>query len=445
MTREQLLDRIRQAGVVGAGGAGFPTYKKLDAKVEHIIANGAECEPLLYKDRVVMLEESESFIRGLQIMQQITGASTVTVCVKEKNADVIDVLQPLMDPLGFKSLIYPNVYPAGDEYVLVHAVTGRLIPPGGLPLQVGCVVDNVETIVNVANAVDGKSAHEKWITVTGEVKSPKTIKVPLGTSFRDCIDLAGGLTCDNPTILTGGVMMGGISTDLDAPVTKTIGGLIVLPTDHYLVQRKTAPKETYTRIGHGQCDQCSMCTELCPRYLMGYPIEPHKVMRNLLMSGEAKQRMSQWAQFCCECNICSLIACPEQLDPKSMCVDAKALLRETDSGWSDEEIDRLVRGIHPARHGREIPISKLYTRLGLKPYDRSANYSSETVSPVNVVIPLRQHIGAPAKATVSVGDSVNAGDSVGTTDAKDLGCPVHTGVTGRVVEATNDRVVVSAG
>lgn len=445
MTREQLLDRIRQAGVVGAGGAGFPTYKKLDAKVEHVIANGAECEPLLYKDRVVMLEESQKFIRGLQIMQEITGASTVTICVKEKNADVIEVLEPLMEPLGFKSLVYPNVYPAGDEYVLVHAVTGRLIPPGGLPLQVGCVVDNVETIVNVANAVDGIPVHEKWVTVTGEVQSPKTIKVPLGTSFRDCIELAGGLTCDNPTILTGGVMMGGISTDLDAPLTKTIGGLIVLPTDHYLIQRKTAPKETYTRIGHGQCDQCSMCTELCPRYLMGYPIEPHKVMRNLLMTGESKHRMSLWAQFCCECNICSLIACPEQLDPKRLCVDAKALLRETETSWTDEELDQLVRGIHPARHGREIPISKLYTRLGLNPYDRSANYSSETIQPGNVVIPLRQHIGAPATATVKVGDSVSAGDSVGETHVKDLGCPVHTGISGRIVEASKDRIVVAAG
>lgn len=373
-SREEWIRLIREAGVVGAGGAGFPTWKKLDVQVEHVIANGAECEPLLYKDREVMLQEAERFIRGLEVMQAITGAKTVTVCVKEKNADVIDVLRDAMDARGFQSLIYPNVYPAGDEYVLVHAVSGRLIPPGGLPFQVGCVVNNVETIVNIAKAVDGIPVHEKWLTVTGEVANPITFKVPLGTSFRDCIERAGGLTCSDPVILTGGVMMGGLSTDLDAPVTKTIGGLIVLPADHYLVRRKSAPKETYTRIGHGQCDQCSLCTELCPRYLMGYPIEPHKVMRNLLMTGDAKQRLSLWAQYCCECNICSLIACPEQLDPKNMCVDAKALLKEKQVSRTPEELEALTRGIHPAREGREIPIQTLYTRLGLAPYDRKAGY-----------------------------------------------------------------------
>ena len=442
--REQLLQKIRQAGVVGAGGAGFPTYKKLDAQVEHVIANGAECEPLLYKDRTVMLEEAERFVEGLAIMQSITGAHTVTVCVKEKNADVIDALQPLLDTRGFKSLVYPNVYPAGDEYVLVHAVTGRLIPPGGLPLEVGCVVDNVETIVNVARAVQGTPVFEKWVTVTGEVRNPQTIKVPLGTSFRECIEQAGGLTCSDPAILTGGVMMGGWSMDLDAPITKTIGGLIVLPADHYLVRRKTAPREAYTRVGHGQCDQCSLCTELCPRYLMGYPIEPHKVMRNLLMTGESKARLSLWAQFCCECNICSLIACPEQLDPKNMCVDAKALLRETQTRRSDEELEQLIRGIHPAREGREIPIGTLYTRLGLKPYDRHAHFVETSLTPSSVEIRLGQHIGAPGKAIVSVGDTVTAGDIVGTTQPDQLGCPVHTGISGRVTSITQASVIISA-
>lgn len=444
MSRKELLDRIRAAGVVGAGGAGFPTYRKIDARVEHLIANGAECEPLLYKDREVMLQEPERFIKGLQVMKQITGAGTVTVCVKEKNADVLDILQPLMEPLGFDSLIYPNVYPAGDEYVLVHAVTGRLIPPGGLPLDVGCVVDNVETILNVANAVEGIPVFEKWVTVTGAVREPKTIKVPLGTAFRSCIGMAGGLACDHPAILTGGVMMGGFSENLDDPVTKTIGGLIVLPRDHYLVERKTMPREAYTRVGHGQCDQCSMCTELCPRYLMGYPIEPHKVMRNLLMTGEARQRLSLWAQYCCECNICSLIACPEQLDPKNMCVDAKALLRETGTGRTEEERQVLTRGIHPARDGREIPITTLYTRLGLKPYDRPAKFVAERPDPARVTIPLRQHIGAPAVAKVAVGDGVAAGDIVGATEATDLGCPVHSGISGRVTAVTDSSIVISA-
>lgn len=439
-----MLTHIQAAGVVGAGGAGFPTAKKLDVQVEHLIANGAECEPLLYKDREVMLQESERFVRGLAVMQQLTGAKTVTVAVKEKNADVIERLQPLLDAHDFDSLVYPNVYPAGDEYVLVHAVSGRLIPPGGLPLQVGCVVDNVETILNVAKAVEGLPVCDKWVTLTGAVKDPKTVVVPLGTSFRDCLELAGGVTCDDPVVLTGGVMMGGFSDNLDEPITKTIGGLIVLPRDHYLVGRKTAPREAYTRVGHGQCDQCSMCTEMCPRYLMGYPIEPHKVMRNLLMTGEEKQRLSLWAQYCCECNICSLIACPEQLDPKNMCVDAKALLRENKLGRTPVELETLTRGIHPARSGRELPIETLYTRLGLRPYDRHADYVDTPVQPARVELRLRQHIGAPAAPVVAVGDRVKPGDPVAQLPEGALGAPVHASISGTVAEITATAVILTA-
>ncbi len=437
-----LSDLIRDAGVVGAGGAGFPTFRKLDAQVEHLIANGAECEPLLYKDREVMLQEAEAFVEGLRIMQQLTGAAHVTVVVKEKNADVLDVLTPLMDPLGFKSLVYRDVYPAGDEYVLVHAVTGRLIPPGGLPLQVGCVVDNVETILNVAHAAAGKAVTEKWVTVTGAVKSPATYKVPVGISFRDCIEAAGGATTPDPMILTGGVMMGGVAGGLDDEITKTIGGLIVLPADHYLIQRKTASQSTYTRIGHGQCDQCSMCTEMCPRYLMGYPIEPHKVMRTLLMTGEAKERGSLWAQYCCECNICSLIACPETLDPKSICVDAKKILRDSGTKREKVELESLTRGIHPGRSGREIPIKTLYQRLGLRPYDKKAPYLGSLPQPAKVVIPMQQHIGAPCVPCVAVGDRVRVGQCVGKVPDGQLGAPVHASIDGTVTEAGETRVSI---
>ncbi|MGD9489124.1 MAG: 4Fe-4S dicluster domain-containing protein, partial [Calditrichaceae bacterium] len=308
--KKQILDKIRLAGVVGAGGAGFPTYKKLDASVEHIIANGAECEPLLYKDREVMLREQDALFNGLLHMQKLTGAEKVTIVVKKKNSDLVEMLRPQADKLGFQIFVYDDVYPAGDEYVLVYEITGRRIPPGGIPLQVGCLVDNVETIINIAHAIEGRTLTEKYITITGAVKNAITTKVPIGTSFKDCIEAAGGLTVDNPAVITGGVMMGKVEFDLSLPVSKTNGGLIVFPDDHYLIKRKTASKESYTRIGHGQCDQCSMCTELCPRYIMGYPIEPHKVMRNLLMTGEAKERMSLWAQYCCECNVCSYIACP---------------------------------------------------------------------------------------------------------------------------------------
>ncbi len=443
MEKSEILEKIRRAGIIGAGGAGFPTYKKLDARVEHIIANGAECEPLLYKDRETMLREGEYLFLGLKIMQQITGASRVTIALKEKNRDVADRYQTTAQKYGYEFFIYEDVYPAGDEYVLVYEITGKRIPPGGIPLQVGCVVDNVETIVNIARAVDeDKPVVDKFLTVTGEVQKPVTVKVPVGTSFGDCIDLAGGLTVSNPLILTGGVMMGGAETDLNKPVSKTLGGLIVLPSDHYLAKRKTTPRETYTRIGHGQCDQCTLCTEMCPRYILGYPIEPHKVMRNLLMTGEAKERASLWAQYCCECNVCTMIACPEGLDPKNMCVDAKQLLRERGLSRTREELEVLFRDVHPAREGREVPISTVYRRLGLTSYNRAARYQEIELKPERVVLPLNSHIGAPAKPTVRVGEQVKRGQKIADVLPDQLGCPVHASIDGRVVSIENNTIAI---
>ena len=436
--RTQILSRIRSAGVVGAGGAGFPTYKKLDASVEHIIANGAECEPLMYKDREVMIQEQERMLAGLSIMKQITGADRVTIAIKRKNSDLMKSLQPAAAKLGFATHVMEDVYPAGDEYILVYDITGRRIPPGGIPLQVGVVVDNVETIVNIARSAEGVPVTEKYITVTGAVREAVTVVVPVGTSFRDCIDLAGGLTVKNPVVFTGGLMMGGMETDLSLPVTKTTGGLIVLPPDHPLVERKGAPKPQYTRIGHSCCDQCSLCTELCPRYILGYPIEPHKVMRSLMMTGAERDRISLWAAYCCECNICTLFACPEKLDPKNICVDAKGRLREQRISRSTEELDQLFREVHSAREGRQIPIAMLYQRLGVKPYDRKAHFSRASLSPGSVTIPLRASIGTAATAAVKEGTVVRKGDCIGFVPDDKLGCPVHASIDG-TVKAIDER------
>ncbi|MFV1968144.1 MAG: 4Fe-4S dicluster domain-containing protein [Pirellulaceae bacterium] len=442
--KQAMLQRIREAGVIGAGGAGFPTYKKLEATVEHLIANGAECEPLLQKDRESMIRDGDAFFRGLEIMRGLTDAAEVTVAVKRKNEDVLDRYRDRVDTSGFRSFVYEDVYPAGDEYCLVYEVTGRQIPPGGIPVQVGCVVDNVETIVNVAKAADGNPVTEKYLTFNGAVAKPFTTVLPIGVSIEECLELAGGCTVDDPVILVSGVMMGGVTRDLSQPITKTTAGLIVLPADHYLVRRKTASQETYTRIGHGQCDQCSFCTELCPRYILGYPIQPHLVMRTLLMTGDAKDRGSLWAQYCCECNVCSFIACPEQLDPKNICVDAKALLREKGMGRTEAELEPLFQPAHPARKGREIPIKTLYTRLGLTPYDQKAPFEEVNWQPRRVTIPLDTHIGRPAEPSVKQGDVVQCGDVIATVGAKDLGCPVHASIDGRVSSVGAKTIEITA-
>ncbi|HVP39699.1 MAG TPA: 4Fe-4S dicluster domain-containing protein [Candidatus Saccharimonadales bacterium] len=444
LDRDEALRAIRAAGVVGAGGAGFPTYKKLESRVDHIIANGAECEPLMYKDREVMLQRPEELLRGLAVQRELTGAERVTLAVKRKNADVLEPLRPAAEREGVELFVMEDVYPAGDEYVLVNDITGRRMRPGGIPLQVGVLVDNVETIVNVARAVEGRPVTSKFLTVAGAVREPLTAEVPVGTPIRDCLDLAGGCTLSDPVVLTGGVMMGGLETDLSLPVTKTTAGLVALPADHPLVQRKGAPQREYDRIGHSCCDQCMLCTELCPRYILGYPIEPHRVMRSLLMTGEERDRISLWAEFCCECNVCTLFACPEKLDPKNICTDAKHRLKQQGLRRSPEELERLFAPVHGMRKGRQIPIAMLYQRLGLRPYDHPAPFVPATPRPAQVTLALNSHVGVPATPTVQPGAAVRRGEPVATVAADQLGCPVHASVDGTVSEVNPRGVVIRA-
>lgn len=177
---------------------------------------------------------------------------------------------------------------------------------------------------------------------------------------------------------------------------------------------------------------------------MGYPIEPHRVMRSLLMTGEAKERISLWAQYCCECNICSYIACPEILDPKNICVDAKQLMREKNLSRSPAELETLFRDLHPARAGREIPITKLYQRLGLTPYDRHAEFVKNGFQINEVIIPLDSHVGAPAKAVVKEGERVSKGQKIAAVDDSALGCPAHASIDGTVVKIDEKGIKIKA-
>lgn len=220
-----------------------------------------------------------------------------------------------------------DFYPSGDEYELVYHATKRLIPPHGLPLDVGCVVNNVETFYNVANAVKGKPVTQKFICVAGCVKNPSTFWVPVGTSFEDVLKFAGGTTIKDYGIFVSGLLMGRLTYDPSEPVTKTVGGLIILPKDHYLIMRSDRPIEDMNRIGKSACDQCSYCTEFCPRYLLGYDVQPHKVMRSLAFTTTGNAVWNQYADLCCSCGLCSLYACPEDLYPREACNQGKAELK----------------------------------------------------------------------------------------------------------------------
>ena len=244
-----LVEQVRKAGVVGAGGGGFPTHVKLAAKADTVIANGAECEPLMHKDAALMESEAATVVRGMRLAMESVGATSGIVGLKAKNRHAVEAAQAACAGGPVRVHLLGDYYPAGDEYDLVYETTGRLIPPGGIPLQVGAVVCNVETFINIAAAAEGRAVTHKTLTVAGAVRRPMTITVPLGTSLRECIAAAGGATVPDPVFCVGGMMMGETVEDSDRPVTKTTGGLIVLPRTHRIMARKLKPAAVQNTIG----------------------------------------------------------------------------------------------------------------------------------------------------------------------------------------------------
>ncbi len=435
-----LAEKLKACGVVGAGGAGFPTYVKASARAEFVIANGAECEPLLHKDAELMAHFPAEILSGLSLMMQATGAPRGKFGVKRKNAAAVNALQPHLEAAPVDLVLLGDFYPSGDEFELVPAATGRLVPAGGIPLQVGCVVSNVETLYNVDQAARGLPVTRKFLSVTGAVAEPKSFWAPVGTPFRDLLPLAGGATVGDFGVFVSGVMMGALTFDLDEVVTKTTGGLIVLPRDHYLISRKERPAQAMHRIGRSACDQCSYCTEFCPRYLLGYEVVPHKVMRSLAFSASGAQQWNQWAELCCACGLCTLYACPEDLYPKEACDQAKHDLRAAGVKFRQQKPVE----IHPMKEGRRVPLAMLRKRLKLEDYERPAPFAEVELRPGAVRLKLAQHAGVPARPIVRERQKVKAGEVVATLEAAELGAHVHASIAGTVRAVTENYVGIVA-
>jgi Na+-translocating ferredoxin:NAD+ oxidoreductase RnfC subunit len=431
-----LADQIREAGVVGAGGAGFPAHIKAASSVDTVIANGAECEPLLHKDYEVMVRHAPEVVEGVRLLMQSTGAQTGIVGIKDKNATAIDVITAAGIGAGISVHRLGDFYPSGDEYILVYEATRRLIPPQGIPLNVGVVVNNVETLLNIARAAQGVPVTRKWITVTGAVRTPVSFAAPIGMSFSDAIAIAGGSTAGKFGVFVGGVMMGALEFNMENVVTKTTAGLVVLPVDHTLVVRKSQPERTMHRIGKSACDQCSYCTELCPRYVLGYDVQPHKVMRSLGFTQMGETHWNQYASLCCSCGLCTLYACPESLFPKEACDRSKLEMKTQGVKWSG----KMEVTPHPMYEGRRTPIKQLVKRLGLSDYDKHSEFVAEVASPGRIVLPLAQHVGSPAVPLVKPGQRVHEGECVAGIREGALGARIHTSIEG-IVRTVNESTI----
>ncbi|MGL6194991.1 MAG: proline reductase-associated electron transfer protein PrdC, partial [Thermoguttaceae bacterium] len=209
-------DQIAVAGVVGAGGAGFPTHVKLSGKADTLVINAAECEPLLHKDKELILSRADELVDGVAAGMKLVNATKGVIGIKGKYKNVIDHLKPKLSK-GMEIVPLEDAYPAGDEFILVYETLHRVIPPGGIPLAVGAVVMNVETAINVANS-NSSPVVSKYVSVAGEVEHPCTVCVPIGAPLSACLAPAGKIKISDPCFVIGGVMMGKLETDLSKPV-----------------------------------------------------------------------------------------------------------------------------------------------------------------------------------------------------------------------------------
>lgn len=439
-----LIQRIFEAGVIGAGGAGFPTHIKLNSEAEILIVNGAECEPLLETDKFLMRAHSLKIVRAMEEVGNHIKAKKLIIGLKRKYKEEIKELKKAIEDLDSRVELFllDNFYPAGDEQILVYEVTKRSIPAGGIPLDVGVVVSNAGTMMNIYEAINDKSVTYKYVSIIGEVKKPSIIKVPIGISIDKCIEGAGGAKIEDYSVILGGPMMGKIINRCEVKnevITKTLGGIILVPQNHYIVKRKEAPIKHIVNKAKSACIQCSICTDLCPRYLIGHRLRPHRIMRVVSFS-EINQEVLKEALICCECGICELYACPMGLSPRTINVYLKNEFRKNKVRYKKQDIKTTAKEI---REYRKIPVSRLISRINLTEYIGEKINGPYDIEALEVKIPLNQHIGKPASLVIKVGDRVSRGQIIGKVDMGDFGANIHSSINGIVYEVGENIVIKS--
>lgn len=437
-----LLEQIKEAGIIGAGGAGFPTHAKLTSQAEYILLNGAECEPLLRVDQQLMELMPDEIIKGFEAAGRLIGAGKALIGIKKKHGKVIELLKQRIEALGLGSYVevgeLPDIYPAGDEQVLVYQLTGRVVPETGIPIQVGCVVVNSETALNIYKASQGHPVIEKYITVAGDVPNRVTVKVPVGTPVIDVLKLSGIEDFTDYAVIDGGPMMGPVKADIGGFVTKKNKGFVILKKDHFLIRKKSVTPEQAKRVNKATCEQCRMCTDMCPRYLLGHNMQPHKMMRVMNYSIDDLEGQ-KIAQLCCQCNMCELFACPAGLYPKMANLYFKDKLAEQNIKYKPDKTEFQARAV---RNYRLVPSKRLIARLGLRDFDLPAPMTETGILPQVIRIATRQHVGAPAAPIVAAGDQVREGQMIGSIPAESLGAAIHASISGIVTEVTGDYIEI---
>lgn len=298
LSKQEIRDIVKEAGIVGLGGAGFPTNVKLTPKdenaIDYVIVNAAECEPYLTSDYRVMMEQPERLVGGLKVMLQLFDNAKGVIGIENNKPEAIKKIQELVkDEPKIEVCTLQTKYPQGGERFLIYAVTGREINSAMLPADAGCIVDNVDTVVAIYNAVcESTPLIRKIITVTGDaIANPQNFEVRLGTNYKDLVEAAGGFKEDPEKVISGGPMMGQALFSMDIPVMKNSSALTCLTKDEVAANEETA------------CIRCGRCVDVCPEH----------IVPQMLMSASERHDLGLFEKLngmeCCECGSCTF-ACP---------------------------------------------------------------------------------------------------------------------------------------
>ena len=434
---KELKELMKEFGIVGAGGAGFPSYAKLAEGADLLLINGSECEPLLYTDYVILKNELTLVLTGITKVLEHTGIPKSILAIKAHTAKRLGMAEgeKLTDKIFIKVL--PDVYPIGDEVGLIYEATGRLVSPGSLPITQGVIVYNVETMYNLGRGIRfSEPVTEKYLTVGGDIKCPTVVKVPVGTKVADIFKKLGIELDDGYTVLDGGPSMGKIINPNTYAISKTTKGILILPDDTQAIISKKMNEKMAIARAETACCQCTRCTDLCPRNLLGYPLEPHKMVRTAMGAAEVMPEMVLSATLCCGCGICESHACSQGISPRAVIANYKELLAKNKLRFN-------LKGeysVKPEREYRMVPSEKWMSMLGVRRLDRLADFGGEIKTFERVEIPLSRHIGVPSIPVVKDGDFVTEGDLIAKA-ADGLSLPQHASLSG-IVTLGIDKIII---
>ena len=442
MQNINVKEALQNCGVVGAGGAGFPTYAKLADGAEILLINAVECEPLMYTDFTLTREKLNEIVEGMRLIMDYAKIPSGIFAMKGYRAEKLGLEDGgrLADGITVKHI--PNVYPMGDEINLIYEATGRLVAPGNLPITKGVIVMNSETVYNARQAVLlGTPVTEKWLTVGGDVKEAFTLRAPVGMRIRDVLDAVGVDVPDTHVVIDGGPSMGFIKNPNADVITKTTKALLILPKTIPAVMSKLRTPEDNLRRAASVCCQCTRCTDMCPRHLLGYPIEPHKMVRSTLSAAQMTPELIKTASLCCGCDICETFACCQDISPMAIMKEYKAILAKNKMRYvaSPDEVFKP----DPDRSYRMLSAEKWKEVMGVAKFDKHTKLIPDLLPARRVEIRTSQHIGAPSVPVVKVGDTVSVGQLVAEA-APGLSLPQYASIAGKVTFVDATKIIIEA-